>query len=112
MWSTTSLAELKFAFLLKLMGFLVFQRGVLCDSLKVALVEKFLFFLFAKNVLSVPFLRSVPFFLPTHSIEGDMAMSYTVFTLFFSKIKIFMSKFWFIVGYQGFWWVVSGKYDP
>ena len=67
------------------MGFLVYQHVVLCDSLKAALVEK-LFFLFAQNMLSVPFLWSASFFPPTHLIEGDMAVSYTVYTLFFPTI--------------------------
>ena len=38
---------------------------------------------FSKEILLVPFLRSAEFFPPTHSIEGDMAVSYTVYTIFF-----------------------------
>ena len=56
------------------MGFLVFRRVVLCDSLKAALVEKLLF-LFAENMFLVSFLWSAPFFLLTHLIEGDMVVS-------------------------------------
>ena len=68
----------------KLMGFLVFQCEVLCDSLKTVLVEKpSIFFILAENMLSFPFLRSAPYFPLTHSIEGDKAVSYTVYTLFF-----------------------------
>ena len=46
-----------------------------------------LFFLFAENMLSVLFLWSAPFFPPTYSIEGNMVMSYTVYTLFFPTIN-------------------------
>ena len=53
-------------------------------------------------MLSVPFLRSASFFPPNNSIEADMAVAYTVYSLFFQKIPV----------YQGFWYVVSGKYDP
>ena len=39
-------------------------------------------------MLSVPFLQPAPFFPPTHSIDGDMAVSYTIYTLFFSNYKL------------------------
>ena len=39
-------------------------------------------------MLSVAYLRSIPFFPPTNSIEGDMVVSYTVYTLFFSNHKL------------------------
>ena len=39
-------------------------------------------------MLSIPFLRSAPFFPPTHLIEGDMTVSYTVNTLFFPTMKL------------------------
>ena len=52
------------------------------DSLNAALLE-LLLFLFAVNMLLVPFLRSAPFFLLTHSIEGDKVLTYTVYSLFF-----------------------------
>ena len=65
------------------MGFLVFSRVILCDNLKAALVEKILFFIFSENMLLFPFLRSALFFPLTHSIEGDMVVPYTVYTLFF-----------------------------
>ena len=60
---------------------------VLCDGLKSTLVEKRLFFLYTENMLSVPFLRSAPFFPLTQLIEGDIAESYTVCTLFFPNIN-------------------------
>ena len=74
------------------MGFLVFGRVVLCDNLKAALVEKLLFFLFAENMLLFPFLPSAPFFLLTHSIEDDIAVSNTVYILFFSNHKLISSS--------------------
>ena len=40
-------------------------------------------------MLSVPFLRSAQFFPPIHSIEGDMAVSYTVHTVEKGKISYF-----------------------
>ena len=64
------------------MGFLVFQRVVFCDSLKASLVEK-LFSLFAESMLLVSFLRSAPFFPLTHSMGGDMAVSYGLSPIFF-----------------------------
>ena len=73
------------------MGFLVFWRVVLYESLKETLVEKLLF-LFAENILLVPFLQSAPFFPSTHLIEGDMPVSYTVYTLFFSNHKLRFSS--------------------
>ena len=69
------------------MGFLGFRCVVLCNSLKAAKVENFSFFLFAENMLSVPFLRSAPFFPQTHSIEGDMVVSYTVYIQFFPTMN-------------------------
>ena len=68
------------------MSFLFLWHAVLGDSLKAALLEK-VFFLFAENMLLVLFLRSASFFLLNHLIEGDMAVSYMVYTLFFPTIN-------------------------
>ena len=39
-------------------------------------------------MFSVPFLQSAPLFLPTHLIEGDMVVFYTVYTLSFFNHKL------------------------